>query len=909
MVYMVGKTSERVERVDMAYRDNIDKLARRITDRIPAKIKKLAETDPEYQCLSEILNDEQCDLCLCFEVRKPLTFEEIVKRSGWETGKVNRVLNEVCTIGMIEYNWENKDHHKQYVLPQFVPGSAEFMVMNKDLVDEHPIVADFFEKMTRLPLEKVTPMVPPGGAGIGMHVIPVEKAIQANQQAVSVEKISHWLNKYDKYALSPCSCRRQQRVQNEGTGDIEADVCIAVGDMADYVVQTNKGGHYCSYEDVIETLERCERKGYVHQITNIDGEDKIFAICNCAHGVCNALRTSQLFNTPNMSASAYRAHVESDKCVACGKCVEVCPVGAAKLGQKLCTKHGPITYPKQELPDATKWGPEKWNWNFRDTAKVNCYPTGTSPCKSACPAHLPVQGYIKMAKEGRYMDALKLIKDFNPFPAVCGAICNRRCEQQCTRGLVDEPLAIDEIKKFIAEQELHEDKRYIPLCENVEGKFYTNKMAIIGAGPAGMSAAYYLRTMGYPVTIFEKEEKPGGMLMYGIPSFRLEKSVIEAEMEVLKDMGIEFKCGVEVGKDVTLDQLRSQGFEAFYIAIGAQGSRRLNVCGEDNEMVMSGIEFLRRVNRVKQLDLHSKNVVVVGGGNVAMDVARAAIRCKAAKVQLFSLEKENEMPASPEEVKETQEEGIAFHCGWGPKEILKDSIVFKRCLSVKDESGKFAPLYDENDLETVKCDLILLSIGQSIIPIQGLVLDTNPNGTIKADGTTLQTSMDDVFAGGDCYYGPRFVIDAIACGKEAAESMHRFVHKGHSLTLGRDLHLFNELDKNNILIDIDFDHAKRQIPGRKQKLEEDSFRDLRSTFTEEQVKKEASRCLGCGASIVDTNKCIGCGLCTTKCEFDAIHLTKDIPDGSKMYRAEDKMKAILPYAAKRQIKIIRNKKR
>lgn len=396
----------------MAYRDNIDRLARRITDRIPVKFKKLKEDDPEYKCLSEILNDEQCNLCLFFEVRKPMSFEEILKRTGWEEERVERVLKEVCDIGMIEYNWENEDHHKQYVMPQFVPGSAEFMVMNNDLVKEHPVVTDFFEQMTRLPLEKVTPMVPPGGAGIGMHVIPVEKSIEANQEAVSVEKISHWLNKYDKYALSPCSCRRQQRVRGEGTGDIEADVCIAVGDMADYVVETNKGGHYCTYEDVIETLERCERKGYVHQITNIDGEDKIFAICNCAAGVCNALRTSQLFNTPNMSASAYRAHVDVSKCVACGKCVEVCPVGAAKLGQKLCTKKGPIEYPQVELPDMIKWGPDHWNPDFRDTAKVNCHETGTAPCKTACPAHLPVQGYIKMASVGRYMDALKLIKDF-----------------------------------------------------------------------------------------------------------------------------------------------------------------------------------------------------------------------------------------------------------------------------------------------------------------------------------------------------------------------------------------------------------------------------------------------------------------------------------------------------------------
>ena len=891
----------------MAYRDNVDKLARRITDRVAVKFKKLKEDDPEYKCLSEILNDEQCDLCLCFDVRKPLSFEEVVKKSGWEKERVERVLNEVCQLGMIEYNWENEDHHKQYVLPQFVPGSAEFMVMNKDLVEEHPIVTEFFEQMTRLPLEKITAMVPPGGAGIGMHVIPVEKAIEATQEAVSVEKISHWLNKYDKYALSPCSCRRQQRVRGEGTGDIEADVCIAIGDMADYVVETNKGGHYCTYEEVIETLERCERKGYVHQITNIDGEDKIFAICNCAHGVCNALRTSQLFNTPNMSASAYRAHVDMSKCVACGKCVEICPVGAAKLGQKLCTKQGMIDYPKVELPDATKWGPDHWNPDFRDTAKVNCYDTGTAPCKTACPAHLPVQGYIKMASEGRYKEALKLIKDFNPFPAVCGSICNRRCEQECTRGLVDAPLAIDEIKKFIAERELNEEERYIPLCENVEGGFYTNKMAIIGAGPAGMSAAYYLRMKGYPVTIFEKEEKPGGMLRYGIPSFRLDKAIIDAEIDVLKKMGIHFNCGVEIGKDITIDDLRKQGYEAIYIAIGAQGGKKLDVPGMDEDYVMTGIDFLREVNHYEKEDYLHGNVVVVGGGNVAMDVARAALRSGASQVDLFCLESEREMPASDDEIEEARHEGIIMHCGWGPKEIKDHHITFKQCMSLRDENGSFNPDYNESHTETYECDYVLLSVGQDIVPIDQLDIETRPNGTIKADNTTLQTSIEDIFVGGDVYTGPRFAIDAIAQGKEAAESMHRYVHKGHSLTLGRDLHQFIELDKNNVLIDVDFDHASRQVPGTKQGIAKETFKDLRSAFTPEQVQIEAKRCLGCGASVVDTNKCIGCGLCTTQCEFDAIKLTRDIPDGARMVKAEDKLKAILPYAAKRQIKIIRKK--
>ena len=492
------------------------KLGQMITDRIGHKV---TVDDPEYWGLAEVLTDEMAEVCLSMKVRKPMTLEEIAKKSGKDKDRVQKLLDEMSVIGMIEYNWENEDRHKQYVLPMFVPGCAEFMMMNKKQTEEHPVIADFFENMSRLPLEKVTPMVPPGGSGIGMHVIPVEKAIPAHQESASVEHISHWLKKYkDKYAVGACSCRRQQRMRGEGCGEIEGDLCIGVGDMADYLVETGKG-RYIDLDEVMEILERAERNGFVHQITNIDGEDKIFAICNCAPGVCNGLRTSQLFNTPNMSRSAYRAHVEKEKCVACGKCVEVCPVGAAKLGQKLCTKHGEIKYPKALLPDTEKWGRDKWDPDYRDHAKINCYETGTSPCKTACPAHLAVQGYVKMAAEGRYMDALKLIKQDNPFPAVCGAICNRRCEDACTRGTVDKAVAIDEIKKFIAEKELHEEHRYVPLCENHEGKQFEQKIAVIGAGPAGMSAAYYLRTKGYPVTVFEKEKRPGGMLLNGIPSF------------------------------------------------------------------------------------------------------------------------------------------------------------------------------------------------------------------------------------------------------------------------------------------------------------------------------------------------------------------------------------------------------
>ena len=860
-----------------------------------------------------MLTDEEAELAVKLGVRKPKTLAEIVKLSGLEEKKCEALLEEMSRKGLLEYNWENPKHEKQYVLPMYVPGCAEFFNMNANILDSNPEMGTFFEHMSRLPLEKITPFVPEGGAGIGMHVIPVEKAIEMENESVDLEHISHWLNKYEgKYAASPCSCRRSRLTHGEGCADDPEGWCIAVGDMADYVVETQKDGRYIDKAEALEILKAAEDNGFVHQITNIDGANKIFAICNCNVNVCYALRTSQLFNTPNMSRSAYVAKVEKANCVACGKCVEFCPAGAVKLGQKLCDKEGcEVTYPRIPLPSEQPWGEHMWSHNYRDVNRINCYDTGTAPCKTACPAHIAVQGYLKLAKEGRYDDALALIKKDNPLPAVCGHVCNRRCEDACTRGTVDEAVAIDEVKRFLAERDLNAETRYIPkkTIPSLKGGF-DEKIAIIGAGPAGLSCAYYLALTGYKPTIFEKNEEPGGMLRYGIPSYKLEKDLLAAEIDVIRELGVEIRCGVEIGKDITIEELREQGYKGFYVAIGCQRGRKPGITGENAKGTYAAVDFLREAGAKESFALEG-DVVVVGGGNVAIDAARISSRCVDAKISMFCLEQRENMPASKEEIAEALEEGIELNCGWGPKEVLEEDgkvagVVLKKCIRVLDEQGRFSPEYDEEQTVTIPCKHVIFSVGQAIEwgnMLDNLDLKRRPNGGALADKLTYQTSEPDIFVGGDVYTGPRFAIDAIAAGREGAISLHRYVHENCTLTIGRNRRDFVELDKNNISVD-SYDTSKRQIPAKAdEKAQAATFRDLSHSLTEEQVKAETSRCLSCGASVVDPNKCIGCGVCTTKCVFDAIHLHREIPGASVMRASEDKLKYILPNMVKQSIKV------
>ena len=903
------------------FREPIAKLGKMITDRIPQKLglKKITRNDPEYWGLAGVLTDEEALLALKLGVRKPKTLSEIVKISGLEEKKCEALLEEMSRKGLLEYNWENAAHEKQYVLPMYVPGCAEFFNMNAKILEANPEMGTFFEHMSRLPLEKITPFVPEGGAGIGMHVIPVEKAIEMENESVDLEHISYWLSKYEgKYAASPCSCRRSRLTHDEGCADDPEGWCVAVGDMADYVVETQKDGRYISKEEALDIFRQAEENGFVHQITNIDGKDKIFAICNCNVNVCYALRTSQLFNTPNMSRSAYIAKVEKQNCVACGKCVEACPAGAVKLGQKLCDKEGcEITYPRMPLPGDQPWGEHMWTHNYRDVNRINCYDTGTAPCKTACPAHIGIQGYLQLAKEGRYEDALALIKKDNPLPAVCGHVCNRRCEDACTRGTIDEAVAIDEVKRFIAERDLNAETRFIPkkTIPSLKGGF-EEKIAIIGAGPAGLSCAYFLALTGYKPTIFEKNAEPGGMLRYGIPSYKLEKNLLAAEIDVISQLGVEIRCGVEIGKDVTIEDLREQGYKGFYAAIGCQRGRKPGISGENAEGAYTAVDFLRKAGAKESFALEG-DVVVVGGGNVAIDAARISSRCTDAKISMFCLEAREKMPASNEEIEEALEEGIELNCGWGPKEVLEEDghvsgVVFKKCTRVFDAQGRFSPEYDENDTVTVPCRHVIFSVGQAIDwghMLDNLHVELRPNGGALANKLTYQTSEPDIFVGGDVYTGPKFAIDAIAAGREGAVSLHRYVHEHCTLTIGRNRRDFIELDKENIKVET-YDSSSRQIPPKADiKEQAKTFRDLSQSLTEEQVKKETSRCLSCGASVVDPNKCIGCGVCTMKCMFDAIHLHREIPGASIMRASEDKLKYILPNMVKQSIKVKFKKKK
>ncbi len=886
----------------MAVKEKVLDFANKVSKKKRGAKDAIKPEDPEYRILEPMVTDEMAEVALGMEFRVPRSAEEVAAIVGKPVEKTAKILEELADIGVCFVN--KKDGVDRYWYDTWIPGIMEMMVNKIENVRKYPQIAEAMEAYGRV-RGPLTAGIFPVGMGL-MRVIPIEKSISGETRRASYEEVSKYLNENSLFTVSNCSCRTTREVMGEGCGHLKEDMCIQMGHAAEYYIRTGRG-RQITREEAFEIIKRAEENGLMHQIPNTDGPGKTHAICNCCGCGCLSLRTAEMFYNTDMVRSNYIAQVDKDKCVACGECVENCPVNALRLGQKICTKE-PLPAPaKREMPQDTEWGPEHWNPDYRINRQV-VVDTGTSPCKSECPAHIGIQGYIKLASLGKYRDALELIKNENPFPAVCGRVCPRYCESACTRADIDDPIAIDDIKKFIAEQDLKAEHRFVPRLRHAYGK----KVGVVGAGPAGLSCAYYLAIDGYKVTVFEKQKALGGMLTLGIPSFRLEKDVVNAEIDILKELGVEFQTGVEAGRDISLQALREQGFKAFYLAIGAQAGRKLGIEDEEAAGVITGVDFLRNVNLGEGASL-SGTVLVIGGGNVAIDVARAATRVGAEKVAMYCLETRKEMPALPEEIEEAIEEGITINNSWGPKRFLTENgrvtgVEFKRCVSVFDENKRFNPKYDENETMTVKADFVLTSVGQAIEwgnLIAGSKIELNPNRTIKADPETYQTNEPDVFAGGDALTGPKFAIDAIAMGKEGAISIHRFVQPGQSLVMGRTRRAYKAFDKANVDLE-GYDRLPRQ-----QACSEDAhacketFKDLRGTFTEEQVRKETERCLSCGATIVDEDLCVGCGMCTTKCKFDAIKLVRK-------YDAENiefsKLKpVIIRSALKRKLKIVAKK--
>lgn len=855
-------------------RPKIVKLAK-IIGGASGMLVKIDENAPEYYCMENIVSDDEADIAIAAGLRKERTAGWLAAKVGKTVAEIQPALDNLVYYGVFRRVYSEELGEDTYFMQIFAPGILEMMVNNQPLMAAHPEVGRAFEEYTRLRMQAMGPILP-DGYGL-MRVIPVESAIEGLPGVTDDERLSYYLNKYDTFSVSPCSCRASRTLLGDGCGHLAEDMCVQMGKGAEHYIRSGRA-RQISREEAYEIVKRAEENGLMHDIPNIEGSGETSAICNCCACACFGLRAGMMFGARDAIRSNFVAEVDEAKCVACAQCVEVCPGNALKLGQKLCATND-TSAPKYTKITETFNFAKAVNENYREN-REDVLPSGTAPCKAACPAHIPVQGYLKLAAQGRYTEALELIKTENPFPAVCGRICNKRCEAECTRGDVDEAVAIDEVKRFIADHDMHEETRFVPKMVNQIGRPYAEKIAVIGAGPAGMSCAYYLAQKGYPVTVFDRNPVPGGMLTLGIPSFRLEKDVLNAEIDILKEMGVEFRCGVEVGKDVTIQQLRGEGYKGFYLAIGAQKSAKLRIPGEELEGVLGGVDFLREVNLGNKPDI-GRRCAVIGGGNVAIDVCRSAVRLGAEETYVFYRRSEAEMPADPEEVREAMEEGVKFRFLSAPVEIIGTDgrvsaiKIEKMELGEPDERGRRKPV-GTGEFEIVEIDSVIGAVGQTVDwgTLDVGALKTTKKNTAEADSLTYQTAQPDIFVGGDCYTGPKFAIDAIAAGKEAAISLHRYVHPGQTLTAGRDRREYRALDKEHAMIGVGgFDREHRQTPGYNA-AKAKTFADARVTFTEEQVRKECARCLGCGATKVDSYLCIGCGLCTTKCKFDAIHLKK-----------------------------------
>ena len=541
-------------------------------------------------------------------------------------------------------------------------------------------------------------------------------------------------------------------------------------------------------------------------------------------------------------------YISLDKCTGCGECANVCPVELEDEYNLALSKRKAIykLYP-QAIPG------------------TYCIQKGDkAPCRLTCPAGINVQGYVQMIKVGDYKRALELIMEKLPFPGVLGRICPHPCEERCRRKEIDEAISIRELKRFVADTF---DPRKIEINRKPKRK---EKVAIIGGGPAGLSCAYHLAKKGISSTIFEAAPELGGMLRYGIPDYRLPKDILRKEIEIIENLEeVEVKTNTVFGKDITLEDLWKQGYKAIFLAIGAQKGIKLGIPGEEAEGVVQGIDFLRELNQKGKVDV-GKNVVVIGGGNVAIDVARSAIRLGAEKVRILYRRTRSEMPASEEEVKAAEEEGVEIIYLTAPKGIIEEGGKIKQVECIKmelgepDETGRRRPIPIEGSEHKIDTDQLILAIGQrpDTSYLEKIGLKLRPNGTVEADPISLETNIAGVFAGGDFQAGPWIAIGAIAHGMEAAESIERYLD-GRDLKEGREK---IQIEKPNYRSIPEKEERKERKSSKLISLEKrrNTFQEVEIGLKEEDARDEAKRCINCGY-------CCECLRCVDACKADAIN--------------------------------------
>ena len=662
------------------------------------------------------------------------------------------------------------------------------------------------------------------------------------QVAGAVNRVCH----HEKLETRQVSVHPDIMVVGAGIAGMQAALDIGRAGNKVYLVEKDPtiGGHMLQFDKTFPTLD-CAACIGTPVMVEVGQQPNINLMT-----YSEVIDVNGYIGNYNVTIHRKPRYVTEGVCTGCGECEKVCPITRpSEWDVGLKERHAIY----RSFPQAV---PISYVIDKR----------GTAPCKATCPAHVSIQGYIALMNQGKYAEALALFRQAHPFPGVCGRVCHHPCEGECTRNNVDQPLAIRELHRFLADW-----GKEAEAVVSEAPKAGDEKVAVIGSGPAGLSAAYFLALKGYAVTIYEKLPVAGGMMAVGIPEYRLPRDVLSHEIAQIEKLGVTIKTGVSFGTDITLESLKEDGFKAVFMAVGLHGGRKLGIENEDTHGVLQGVDFLRDVAMGKEVNI-GKDVLVIGGGNVAVDVALTAKRTGAQNVTMICLEKRDEMPAWEHEIKDAIDENIQIVNSYGPKAFFVEEasgrvsgLEFKSCTAVFDGDGRFNPVYDENACQPYFADTVIISIGQAAILdfAASQNVSVTSRGGLEADPVTLQTPLEWVFAGGDALYGPKSVVEAVACGKEAAESIYRYIN-GMDLYEGREKKW--DFARPDIPEEAIAEIRQERVPVKCLDPQERkaNFCEVYEGYTEEQALLEASRCLECGV-------CSECYECLKACQPNAIN--------------------------------------